>query len=308
MLFRICLAIAIVAGLAAGAVTFFKVQDIIVNTRAERDDWHKKDTDEIAAHTKTKATLKTTQAKLDTTEKQLAQTKSDLDNANAKVEELDKAKTDLTAKLAKATGERDDAQEKLEAWRILSVTPEEVKAMEVNLTKIQQAKEALTGENKLLVAKVNEWEKRWNDFFGDVGPVLLPAGLRGKIVAVDPKYDFVVLNIGEDQGAKERGVMMVDRGGKLLGKVRIKSVFKDRCVANILPDWKRGELRRATRFSIDEKPAHSFMRLGFGWGSRDGWRGASRIKMPGFLPTRGTRLKDGKARCLQLSIKAVSLK
>jgi uncharacterized protein HemX len=77
MLFRICLAIAIVAGLAAGAVTFFKVQDIIVSTRAERDDWHKKDTDEIAAHTKTKATLKTTQAKLDTTEKELAQTKSD---------------------------------------------------------------------------------------------------------------------------------------------------------------------------------------------------------------------------------------
>lgn len=202
MLFRICLAIAIVAGLAAGAVTFFKVQDIIVNTRAERDDWHKKDTDEIAAHTKTKATLKTTQAKLDTTEKQLAQTKSDLDNANAKVEELDKAKTDLTAKLAKATGERDDAQEKLEAWRILSVTPEEVKAMEVNLTKIQQAKEALTGENKLLVAKVNEWEKRWNDFFGDVGPVLLPAGLREKSWPSIPSMILSCLTLARIKGPK----------------------------------------------------------------------------------------------------------
>ena len=36
--------------------------------------------------------------------------------------------------------------------------------------------------------------------------------------------------------------MMVDRGDKLLGKVQIKTVFKDRCVANILPDWKRGEI------------------------------------------------------------------
>jgi hypothetical protein len=59
--------------------------------------------------------------------------------------------------------------------------------------------------------------------------VLLPTGLRGKILAVDPKYDFVVLNIGEDQGAKERGVMMVDRDGKLLGKVRIKSSQRPLC-------------------------------------------------------------------------------
>ena len=133
MMFRIFLAIAIVAGLAAGAVTLFKVQEIIVTTRTERDEWHKKDTDEAAAHVKTKATLKTTQAKLDTTDKELVQTKSDLDNANLKVTELDKKNTDLPAKLEKTTGERDDAQQKLEAWRILSLTPEEVKAMIADL-------------------------------------------------------------------------------------------------------------------------------------------------------------------------------
>jgi len=242
MLFRICLAIAIVAGLAAGAVTFFKVQDIIVSTRAERDDWHKKDTDEIAAHTKTKATLKTTQAKLDTTEKQLAQTKSDLDTANGTVAELEKHNTDLTARLEKTTGERDDAQQKLEAWRIVGLQPEEAKAMIADLEKTRKAKEALIGENKLLAAKVMEWENRWTNFFLGDAPVLLPTGLRGKIIAVDPKYDFVVLDIGEDQGAKERGVLMVDRGDKLLGKVRIKTVYKDRSIANILPDWKRGDI------------------------------------------------------------------
>ena len=241
-LFRISLIIAILAGLAAGTITFMKVQDIIVTTRAERDDWHKKDTDEIAAHTKTKATLKTTQAKLDTTEKQLAQTKSDLDSANNKVAELDKQKTDLIAQLDKAKGERDEAQQKLEAWRILGMQPEEVKAMIADFDKAKKAKDALIGENKLLVSKVVEWETRWTNFFGDTGEVILPTGLRGKILAVDPKYDFVVLNIGEDQGAKVRGEMMVDRDGKLLGKVRIKTVLKDRCIANILPSWKNGEI------------------------------------------------------------------
>ncbi len=57
---RICLIIAIVAGLAAGAVSFFKVQDIITTTRQARDEWNGKYTNEFAAHTKTKATLKKT--------------------------------------------------------------------------------------------------------------------------------------------------------------------------------------------------------------------------------------------------------
>jgi len=239
---RICLIVAIIAGLAAGAVSFLKVQDIIVTTRAERDDWHKKDTDEAAAHVKTKANLKATTAKLDTTEKELTQTKTDLEAANTKVADLDKHNTDLTAKLEKATGERDEAQQKLEAWRIVGLDPDQVKGIIADLEKTRKAREALIGENKVLVGKVNEWEKRWNDFFFNDAPVLLPTGLRGKIIAVDPKYDFVVLNIGEDQGAKERGVMMVDHDGKLLGKVRIKTVSKDRCIANIMPDWKRGEI------------------------------------------------------------------
>jgi hypothetical protein len=238
---RICLIIAIVAGLAAGAISFFKVQDIITTTRAARDDWHKRDTDEIAAHTKTKRTLKDTVAKLDSTEKELAETKSDLDAANGKVADLTKHNEALTAKLDKANSDLDDAQGKLAQWSGLP-DPPLIRGIIADLEKTRLAKQALIGENKLLAAKVTEWENRWDNFFHDSAPVILPTGLRGKIVAVDPKYDFVVLNIGEDQGVKERGEMMIDHDGKLLGKVRIKSVFKDQCVANILPNWKRGEV------------------------------------------------------------------
>jgi len=35
---------------------------------------------------------------------------------------------------------------------------------------------------------------------------------------------------------------MVDRKGKLIGKIRITSVQKDSCVASILPAWKRGQV------------------------------------------------------------------
>ena len=158
---RICLIIAIVAGLGAGVVTFTKVQDIITTTRLERDDWHKKDTDEITAHNSTKKKLAETKTTLDKTQKDLAQTKSDLDAANSKAEELTKNNTELTAKLEKTTGERDEAQQQLERWRGLPA-PETIKGIIADLEKTKKAKDALTGENKLLVAKVNEWVDRWD--------------------------------------------------------------------------------------------------------------------------------------------------
>ncbi len=238
---RIFLIVAILAGLAASVISFTKVQDIITTTRAERDDWHKKDDTEVAAHNKTKKNLKETTAKLESTEKELTQTKSDLDTANTKVADLTKKSDDLSAKLAKTSSDLDDAQAKLQQWSGLP-DPPLIRGIIADLEKSRKANEALIGENKLLAAKVTEWENRWNSYFQGEAEVILPKGLRGKILAVDPKYDFVVLNIGEDQGAKERGVMMVDRDGKLLGKVRIKSVSKDRCVANIMPNWQNGEV------------------------------------------------------------------
>jgi cell shape-determining protein MreC len=236
---RICLIVAIVAGLAAGAVSFFKVQDIITTTRAARDEWNGKYTNEFAAHNKTKATLKKTTADLETTRKTLEQTKNDLDAATTKVAELDKQNSELTAKLDKATAERDDAQQRLERWRNLP-EPDQIRAIIADLERTRKEKTALMAENKLLLASREDWRNRYENLVGTTGPVPLPAGLKGKVLAVDPKYDFVVLNIGDDQGAKPRGEMLVDRNGKLLGKVRIYSVQKDRCVANILSDWKQG--------------------------------------------------------------------
>jgi hypothetical protein len=238
---RICLIIAIIAGLAAGILTFTKVQDIVTTTRAERNKWHQMDDKEVADHNKTKKSLKDTETKLATTTKALEATKGELEAAKTDVDNLTKEKTDLTAKLEKSNAEKDDAQQQLERWRTLP-PPDEIRSIIANLEKTAKARDALIGENKLLAAKVSEWTNRWyNDCHGSED-VLLPTGLRGKIVAVDPKFNFVVLNIGEDQGARQRGVMMVDRDGKLLGKVRITSVTKDQCVANILSDWRRGEM------------------------------------------------------------------
>jgi hypothetical protein len=70
----------------------------------------------------------------------------------------------------------------------------------------------------------------------------LPADFRGKIAVVDPRWKFVVINVGEEQGALPDCELLVSRGGVLVAKVKISRVEKDRCIANIMPGWKFGDV------------------------------------------------------------------
>jgi ribosomal protein L24 len=67
-------------------------------------------------------------------------------------------------------------------------------------------------------------------------------GLRGKVLVVDPKWNFVVLDIGETNGVVQNGVMMISRNSKLVAKVRIMNLEAGRSIANIMPGWKLGEV------------------------------------------------------------------
>ena len=73
---------------------------------------------------------------------------------------------------------------------------------------------------------------RWN----------FPKASVGKVLVADPKWDFVVLNIGSKQGAVEDGVMLVNRNGRLVAKVKLSGVQPDRSIANVLPGWKLGDV------------------------------------------------------------------
>jgi len=72
--------------------------------------------------------------------------------------------------------------------------------------------------------------------------VKLPDGLKGTVLEVGPQGDFVLLDIGEAQGVLARGELLVRRGDKLIGKVRIVKVDANRSIGNLLPGWKQGDL------------------------------------------------------------------
>jgi DNA repair exonuclease SbcCD ATPase subunit len=73
-------------------------------------------------------------------------------------------------------------------------------------------------------------------------PVILPAGLKAKVIAADPRWHFVVLNAGEKEGVLERGEVLLSREGKLVAKAKVSRVHTDQCIANLMPGWELREI------------------------------------------------------------------
>jgi hypothetical protein len=242
MLIRISLIVAILAALGASVLNFVVVKDKITtlttDRNTQRDGW-----------TATKGELDKTQKNLARTQTQLSQTQqqlADAQNAQKKAEDdlanqVQKV-NDLSDRLTKMTQERDGAQNDLEAYKHTGKSPQEVLNLVAQIKQDQDTIAAITDEKQVLGRNLLRVQNQLNELIGTNYVVTLPADLKGKVVVVDPKWDFVVLNIGEGQGVLEDGELLVNRDGKLVAKVIVRSIDKDRCIANIVPGWKLGEV------------------------------------------------------------------
>lgn len=239
---RISLILAIIAGLAVGVLNFVKVKTIIESTRQERDMWHGKYDETDRKLTKTTADLKKTQAALDDTKKTLADTQKELDVANTKVNDLTAKADKLQSDLAASQKELSDAKIDLDIYR--SVFPTTTAAVNAGkeMKSMQERVDVVEDEKRVLQRQLVRVNAELAVYQDPNRPIPLPASMIGKVLVADPKWDFVILSVGADQGALNRGEMLVNRDGKLVAKVRITSVQKDRCIANVLPGWKLGDV------------------------------------------------------------------
>jgi len=243
MLIRISLIVAIVAALAVGALNIFQVRDKINTLITQRDTFH---TERDQARTQ----LASTQRELSKTKDDLAQTQQELTNtmtqlttAEADLKVQTTRANDLSDKLAKATQTLDDTQAKLEAYTLTGFSAQQVLSLSKTLKSAQAELEAVREENGVLQRTVSRLNNQLAQLIGITNYVVtLRADLKGKIIAVDPKWNFVVLNIGGDQGVLDDGEMLVSRDGKLVAKVIVRSVQKDRSIANIVPGWQLGDV------------------------------------------------------------------
>ena len=242
MLIRISLIIAIVAGLAATGLNFVKVREKITTLVTERNN-------ERAAKDQALADLATTRSELSSTQTELAQTKQALETTSAErdkavnlASQMSRKNSQLTEELNETRAARDTAQTELAAYKNTGLTPPQILTLSGSLKKAEaelaEAKVVITWKDSEIKRKEAELAR----YRPDKHIVYLPAHLKGQVIVSDPKWDFVVLNVGEDQGILQDGELLVNRNGQLVAKVKVTSVHKERSIANVLPGWKLGEV------------------------------------------------------------------
>jgi hypothetical protein len=239
---RISLIIAVVAGIAALAISQLKVAKDLEELRTELTTTKESLTASQSAETTAKRAARDATAAADKAKKELDTTKTDLANAAEKADQQEKRAIESESRLNKTLQERNDAQTELARWKAVNRSVEEILAMVGENRKLITERDGVANENKVLARKITVIQSELDLLKGVTVKVELPSGLQGKVIAVDPKYEFVVLDIGEKDGVLRRGEMLVNRSGRLVAKVRILTVEANRSVANVLSDWKNSEI------------------------------------------------------------------
>ena len=102
-------------------------------------------------------------------------------------------------------------------------------------------------ESQLSVLKEREAQRRTK---------IMRNGLEGRILAVNPSWNFVVLSLGDRNGVVNNSEMLIKRGSQLIGKVRITSVEPSTSVADIVAN--------SVRNGLSVQPGDSVIYLGPG--------------------------------------------
>ncbi len=242
MVLRISLVVAILAGLATLYFSHVNVAERITTLTGERDAALGAQRTAEEAQRKAEKERRLAKEELEKTNKALAEKTAAFEAVSTRLAEQEKRANQLSEDLTRVTGERNDAQTELAIWRQLGVTPEQVRGFNEALAKAIEERDSFQAESKVLARRNEELKVELSRYVGPEIDPTMPAGLTGKIVAVDPKYDFVVLNVGGNQGVVENGKLLVDRDGKLVAKLRVSKVLPDQSIANVLPNWRLADV------------------------------------------------------------------
>src|SRR5438093_6932176 len=138
----------------------------------------------------------------------------------------------------KVRSELKTAMDDLAAWTNLGLQVDQVKGVINEAKTLRVANEGLQEEGKLLATEVKKVKNELIIWRGGESDPPVPREVRGKVLVVDPKWNFLVLDVGSKIGVPPRGVLLVSRNGELVAKVRVMSVEDQRSIANIMPGWK----------------------------------------------------------------------
>ena len=236
---RIALLVAILTGLAAIYVNVVIVRNKITSLQSNLRE-------QSASRAKAEVDLATAKKSLEQANDSFQRTTAELkatEEANrnlvTRIETLETRVDESSENLASFQLKYEDTRANLSVYESL-MTIQQAATVARQIKGLHQELAALKKENNAMAKMVARQEAELSFAHGNI--VFLPAELAGSVQATDPKWRFVVLDAGTDQGVVKHGELLVSRGGRLVGKVIVQRVEKDRSIADVMPGWELSEI------------------------------------------------------------------
>jgi len=201
----------------------------------------------------TQASLASTKSELSGAQKEVATLKENLDTVTAAKEKSDadlvtarSAEQKAQADLSTANAATEEARGQLTALNaqleekdrtIADLSAATASAPAAALPEDDTKTAELEAMNSSLQAKLSAVESQLTSLKkreDDRAALKMRDGLEGRVLAVNPAWNFVVLSIGDRNGVVNNAEMLLKRGNQYLGKVRVTSVEPSTSIADIV--------------------------------------------------------------------------
>ena len=181
----------------------------------------------------TYADLKRTSDELNVTKDELAQTKDQLERTQQQVVALNETVTQKNAEIARQGDQIGQLEQDKAGLQV------QIDDLNTTVAKMEDEQHDLKDKITTLEQTVVELE----GLTGQGNVKALPKGLHGTVVVVNKDWNFVILDLGSNDGLVPNAEMLIHRGDKLIGKVLISGVTRDLSIADINTEWVQGQVK-----------------------------------------------------------------
>ena len=180
-------------------------------------------------------------------DRQLADRDLQLKSANNNFQQQLTRANSLERQLNEMTRSSRQYERELSLWEAVGLSIDDAKRLRDNLRAAEVKISVLEEEGEALSRRVTILDNKLKLYELDDYEVKLPNNIAAKVTAVDPKYHFVVINIGRNKDLLEQGKVSISRDGKLVAKARITKVDETTSIANPLAGWSIDNIQQGDR-------------------------------------------------------------
>jgi hypothetical protein len=179
-----------------------------------------------------------TKTDLENTLKDLENTKADL--ASTKVE-LEKARTEIVQLTDTISAKNQELVEKSNVIAGLEEEKSSLTAQVADLTAqiatLQDQIATLEEDKAVIEAQLEKCDKELNK------EITMKPGTTAKVVYANAEWNFVVIDIGSNEGAQSTAEMIIHRGDSMVGKIRLSAIRDNVSIAEVLPDFQKDTVK-----------------------------------------------------------------